>query len=431
MAKDMKTKELPEETSTPEPVQAEEMAATEAPEEPLGAQVLRMLHEDHRMLMQNYDQMLAPLDNPKIKKVIEKQLMDIEKELSFFEATFAAVYPELPPLEGMVEGDMAEPMEEVPEQVEGEPTPEEAVEGMSKEPQPEMHKALRLKYRQKGMCPTCGKMPCVCKAKMMEEEPGDEENQEKPGEDFEEVPGAEGHEPGDEEFQDYEKGYVKEAHGFLGELAATNTFGDEHRMKSYHYYKTLDGISSFREASQKVENNLGNQEVPPAEWEPGAGAKAQPSSKIDSDKARQILREGQIGGKPLTEAQRGLFGAAAGRGKSQLPIKTKMNGDTEWSEQEMMEPQHQMGTNRKMCKECAGFFKELSTTMDFGDMHRQKAAHWHKVLEPMTRDEVQAGAAGPEQTSGAMDAKALRDAFLKQNEDLANITEKLSKLVLV
>lgn len=42
---------------------------------------------------------------------------------------------------------------------------------------------------------------------------------------------------------------------------------------------------------------------------------AMQSSDIPKEKAKQILKEGQIGGKPLTEKQKGLFGAAAGKGE--------------------------------------------------------------------------------------------------------------------
>lgn len=51
---------------------------------------------------------------------------------------------------------------------------------------------------------------------------------------------------------------------------------------------------------------------------PTADKGGQPSSDIDPGKARQILADGTIHGKPLTDAQRGMFGAAAGRGKKAL-----------------------------------------------------------------------------------------------------------------
>ena len=43
---------------------------------------------------------------------------------------------------------------------------------------------------------------------------------------------------------------------------------------------------------------------------------AQPSLDIPPEKAKQILREGTAKGKPLTEKQKDMFGAAAGRAKS-------------------------------------------------------------------------------------------------------------------
>ena len=45
------------------------------------------------------------------------------------------------------------------------------------------------------------------------------------------------------------------------------------------------------------------------------GSHRRPSSKINPTKARKILRDGKVRGKPLSKPQRGLFGAAAGRKK--------------------------------------------------------------------------------------------------------------------
>jgi len=42
-------------------------------------------------------------------------------------------------------------------------------------------------------------------------------------------------------------------------------------------------------------------------------AKRRPSSKVKPTKAREILRHGEVRGHKLTAAQRGMFGAAAGR----------------------------------------------------------------------------------------------------------------------
>lgn len=40
-----------------------------------------------------------------------------------------------------------------------------------------------------------------------------------------------------------------------------------------------------------------------------------PSSKVSPSKARKILHDKTVHGKPLTEKQRKMFGAAASRGK--------------------------------------------------------------------------------------------------------------------
>ena len=66
--------------------------------------------------------------------------------------------------------------------------------------------------------------------------------------------------------------------------------------------------------------------VPPAEWRPGVGVvkniksirlkyrrKSQPSENVDSEKACQILKDGEANGQPLTDKQRGMFGAACGK----------------------------------------------------------------------------------------------------------------------
>lgn len=45
------------------------------------------------------------------------------------------------------------------------------------------------------------------------------------------------------------------------------------------------------------------------------GTHSQPSAKISSHKAKKILEDGEVRGHKLTPRQRGMFGAAAGRGR--------------------------------------------------------------------------------------------------------------------
>jgi DNA primase catalytic subunit len=42
---------------------------------------------------------------------------------------------------------------------------------------------------------------------------------------------------------------------------------------------------------------------------------AQPSAGISAAKAKKVLKDGEVRGHPLTEKQRGMFGAAAGKGE--------------------------------------------------------------------------------------------------------------------
>lgn len=53
----------------------------------------------------------------------------------------------------------------------------------------------------------------------------------------------------------------------------------------------------------------------PAKKEHMAAAEGQPSDKVSAEKAKEILRHGEVHGKPLSQAQKGLFGAAAGHAK--------------------------------------------------------------------------------------------------------------------
>ena len=48
--------------------------------------------------------------------------------------------------------------------------------------------------------------------------------------------------------------------------------------------------------------------------------KSQPSSNVSPEKAREILKDGSVHGHPLTEKQRGMFGAAAGRDRKSIRL---------------------------------------------------------------------------------------------------------------
>jgi len=60
---------------------------------------------------------------------------------------------------------------------------------------------------------------------------------------------------------------------------------------------------------------------------------------MSKEKAKQILREGEIGGKAITEKQEGLFGLIAGGGK---PTRLKDNPLHESKEKERIEYRKKM-----------------------------------------------------------------------------------------
>ena len=469
MSEDTKIKAM-DEAQTPEEMNGDGM---ETKEEPLGAQVLRMLHEDFKMVLQNYDSVMGMLEHAGVRKMLERNLTMVEKVLSEVETAFTKEYPELPGLEDamdMKDEDLGETEREMEE-----PTAEEAVEGMQKkELTPEQTKELRLKYRQKNMCPECGMDPCKCTKAMCPEcgmSPCKCSKAHSAGMDKEEY---------EDDLELHEKRMVGEARTYLGEISSSKTFTDEQRMNAYHYYKMLEGMVTLEEAHSKVEYNLGNHDVPPATWTPGAGAKGQPSDEVEPAKARQILHDGEVNGKPLTEDQRRMFGAAASRGekslndgesgdspsqdmscravtsqtwpchgkphqnehnKGTLEVKQKAHpGTPEWVQEEMRESEHkEKKSYRKMLKDCSVFLKRLSSTTLLTDEIREKAGYWHRSMEMMTDDERRAGAAGPGQTPAAMDAKAedepdtkaLKELFTKQFGDLTSLNEKLARLVAV
>lgn len=408
------------------------------PEEKLSAQFLRRAHQDHRLLLQDYDSIINLMEHEPISKWAMKRMEGIEGTLSEIEDLFAEHHKDLPPLEGVEnmggedkdletpeteEEDTdpvptdSKPKEEVPE--------EEAVEGMGiKSLTPEEEKTLRNKYKkgaakcmkepnvgEPGPCPgeapnakpkpkpqpmkpkdkdprqtvgkkcmDCGKPDCSCGKKEMTEDEVPEEAEAR-AESKETVDAEERMEEAQADpvaaregkLKSHELSMVKEAHGFLGELGTTNNFGDEHRMKSYHYHKCMEGIAS-------VVNRAGTKSTP---------------------------------------------------------------GSPEWAAEEAAEPEHQ---DRKMCKAASDFFLRMSREKAFGDPHRQEAMALQKAMDgmanadPSVDDEMAAGNeavddAGTEE-AGAMDEKGTDDheemdyhkSLEERGRRLEELTKRLSTL---
>jgi hypothetical protein len=144
-----------------------------------------------------------------------------------------------------------------------------------------------------------------------------------------------------------EKKMVGEASGFLRDVSSTEFWEDEHRMKSYHYHKTLDGIASLEEAHDALEqgtevgemskkNHVPKEVSHPEYPDPG-------NTADDLENLPEYPDPGDTGEKSCS--------------------------------------------HRGMCKGASEFFRELSLTRNFGDRHREKAAYWHSSLDPLSKEE--------------------------------------------
>lgn len=100
--------------------------------------------------------------------------------------------------------------------------------------------------------------------------------------------------------------------------AGSNTFVPSTSTKKETFQMNEEQLKLIIEALEKLdwvqwikrkmaEEAAGQQESPQEKLQD------QPSDKIDPEKAKKILEEGQVHGQPLTEAQRRMFGAAASR----------------------------------------------------------------------------------------------------------------------
>lgn len=114
----------------------------------------------------------------------------------------------------------------------------------------------------------------------------------------------------------------------------------------------------------------------------------QPSADISPEKARRILKDGTVHGKPLTEAQRGMFGAAAGRGKSVEKGTKAMTKDAEalpeGGDIETSEPSGEVREEGEMADEkySAQLLRELHA--DLG----QFLAKYDEARGPLEHEEI-------------------------------------------
>lgn len=364
----------------------QENGEDETPEK-YSAQVLRTMHKDCQILMQQYDQMRLPLEHEETDKLLERKLQDLEADLTEIESIFEKHHSDIPPLEGAGAKDMGE--SEVEEEDTGDaaesadsaeeelPDAYEAVEGMNKKQQ----KTLRTKYK-KGMptCEKCGKTGCKCAAKSISE-------QENPKDTFTNEdkvdPGDDGVTNADTDFQSHEKKSIGGAANYLGELSTTQDFSDEHRMKAYHWHKSLEPLHT-------QEHDGGND----------------PS-------AQEFQNQSGV-------SEKNLEGA---------PVAAPSNSE---------EGSLSMAQKRSHIGNASNFLRKLSIERAYGDQHREEAAYHAKTLNPMAVEieeqgvqEGNAPGAMGEKDMDEMDEegmKHLNNVFSKNKSNLNNLTKSLELL---
>ena len=457
-----KTKDLP-----PEADLNNDGVTTEQEYELYSAQVIRRLHEDALLLLQHYHDLGGPLEHEPTKKLLEKKLEALVADLDELEGHFSEHHPDANPLagtedKGLDEEEMAQIEDDADSDVEAEAPTEDAVEGMEagneeaeavnggededvaaldEEGEKSLviarTKAIRQGYKKKaavaqlnkaiangkpaakampgckGKCSCGGKCANCKKAKALttdEAEQIEGDLDDVADELKDEVTDTE---PQHKGLEPHHVAKVGEAAGFLNELSTTHDFHDEHRMKSFHYHKSLDDVKDPTE--QLAGAPTPDDTVPINEPPVNPDGKALP---------------GEPGMEPEGAPSDQMEGAP---NAAEMEHRTKMAGCY------------------KAVKAASSYFKDLSGTHDYGDVHRSEALIHAKALgavaemhaadqdvevnepvpgadEPMMPSDGAPGAMGEKKIKATQIGKKALNAALKVTEDGRKLDEQCDAL---
>lgn len=420
---------------TPEDNTATETDAVQEPEKH-GVQVSRRVHEDHKILMKDYHEMMGPLEHEPTHQLLTKTLQGIESTLGEWEKHFGKHYKDSPPLadtdpgDAHAEDDSLE--EETPDDTSEEdateadsseeklPTPEEAAEGIKKDPEDgKKHlkngKVKTVIGKKKGMCPKCNSADCKCgkslgtgaevsqvgnqwfafsgdgtqkrgpykteaeaqrAAKHLKKDMTEKEASKIEGE-LGEVASDVAAETSDTEksLQPHQMEMVNSAAQHCKELAGTQNFTDDHRLDSHHHAKNLDGIVG------------GGVEPNPAIADEQTGMKSDPAQP------------------------------------DQMPPTDLMQDDTK-----------SMGWHKAL-GEASDFLHGVAREKAFGEPHRQEAGYHAEQLEgvaskAMPEEEIETKTDDVTEP-GDIQEKALKNVFIAQQtqvNELSKVLERLCKV---
>lgn len=414
----VKIKEIPAEMEEKDFDTENNPLADDSTPEPLGAQAVRRMHEDHSILMGDYHEILQQVEQEEVKKLMEKKLASIEADLTEFESTFESVYSDLPGIDGAIGVDEKELDEEGDEEEkdlddgeetgedeldeaalpadsaeEEEVTPEEAVEGMRKGPNKKHLRNGKVKtLPAKKKCMKCGKPGCSCKSMkkkdLTQKEAGQVED------DIDAVSEEVQEQTQDTEkdksmpLDDDEKKVVGKANNFMKSLQDKTSLEDEDRMKSYHYHKALEPIAGIED-----EEEMKSQESYP-------GEEADRYSQLDEDEKR--IRRKEMDDE---EEMKRLKKRSKGAGQESYP------GEEYDQYSQIDEDDKSMHPHRVKCMGACKFLKDLSTERAFGENHRMEAMkHAKNMDEIMTQDDkgMEDPTESPDQM-GEIDSKMFKE----------------------
>lgn len=287
------TMEPEQDIDTPPPdLEAEdhEIPGGEGELEKYSAQVIRQMHADATFLLQHYDGMREHLEHEEIDSTVQKKLENLVEEIEELEGLMSKHHPDVEPLSGAETPEEENEMEDEEEAEEGdeeegpadseideEPTPDEAVEGMMKPgdknekrlSSSEM-KSLQNHYKRKSFpkmeqqdeqveithpssnamlrvskkksacssCKSAGKSKCSCGMKAYD---GEHDNTADMGIEGEDKPGFEEFDDKGS-FQPHHHRAINEAGEFLDHASKQHEWTDDHQKDAYHHGKTLESV---------------------------------------------------------------------------------------------------------------------------------------------------------------------------------------------
>lgn len=376
--------------------------------EPYSAQVLRRVFADKNTLLQQYHDMMGPMECPKGRKILEKVLQGTVGHLDAISDHWKnhELYQGLPPLEDDVEEDeLLTDKEEGGDELldeegpQGVLSPEEAAMLAAQPADPnEVGETMRTKLLAKKKALLAKRRKDFTKDEA--EEVKDEIDEEVEDDEDDKEESDEGDEDGDEkgkgkdeaeeDLDESEKEAVMESLDFLKGISEPySTWGPEHQMKAYHYHKLLDKIGAkahtpkiygvhppadvsgvsddqLREQTNRDIRNAGQGDTwkheEHSDWTTDPYKddpfKSLPKPPTVNDQLSKLLKD--IGGAKQPEQTNEQFHKSA----------KGMSADVE-----------AFATKRAACKGCAKFLKDLSSARWMSNESRQKGLSWHKDLE--------------------------------------------------